>query len=178
MANPEMMSPARWTRIALVLALFFGIPMGAYVSWKTGRFVVGVPTGIAVGILFGFTFTWRMKAFTRRQISRFRSQPPNFGMERILMEGPANHFQGVEGVGGYLWVTDARIHFSSHSLNIQNHTWSVSLTEVTGVQAVQTLGFIDNGLWIIHGTGEKERFIVNNSTRWAEMIRQNLCPQT
>ena len=56
---------------------------------------------------------------------------PVFVGETMLRNGPANHFVGVEGVGGWLYLTSGRLYFRSHSLNIQNHECSLMLDDVT-----------------------------------------------
>lgn len=164
--------------MALLCGLLFGVPMGIFYSFQSGRFAIGISAGIAAGVLFGVTFAWLMRTFAQRQTSRFHTQRPDFGPETVAVEGPANHFKGLEGVGGYLWVTEVRVHFSSHSMNIQNHSWSTLLSDVVEVRAVKTFGLIDNGLSISLRSGENHRFVVNNSIRWAEVIRQRLTPQT
>lgn len=174
MTEPELPSSGSWIRIALISGLLFGIPMGIFYSLQSGRLAIGIPSGIAAGLLFGPCFTWLMKRFAQRQTHRFQTVRPDFGTESVLMEGPANHFKGLEGVGGYLWITDKRVHFASHSFNVQNHVWTASLSEVRDVQAVKTLGLIDNGLSITTDTAGNHRFVLNNSTRWADVIRQHL----
>ncbi len=122
-------------------------------------------------------FTRQMRSFAQRQTAKFRINALDFGSESVLMEGPCNHFKGVEGVGGYFWLTDERVHFASHSINVQPHTWTTQLSDIRDVAAVMTLGLIDNGLHISTEKGT-ERFVVNNSRAWAEMIQEHIQSHT
>lgn len=172
MPKSEQQVSGGWLKIALLSGLLFGLPMGVFYTWQSGRPAVGIATGLAAGLLFGSLFTFLIRRFAERQSSRFEATRPEFGDERIWMEGPANHFKGAEGVGGYLWLTDRRVHFMSHAFNIQNHEWLCLLPEIKDVQAVKTLGLFDNGLRITTDAGEIHRLVVNNSRQWAESIRQ------
>jgi hypothetical protein len=159
--------------MALVGGLLYGIPMGLFFSYQSGGYLSGMTTGILAGLMFGPAFTWFMRRFVQKQTTRFNVERPDFGDESVLIEGPANHFKGLEGVGGYLWVTNRRVHFASHKINIQVHTWTVSLDDIRSVQAVKTFGLIDNGLTIETASCGKERFVVNNSNKWAQIIRSH-----
>lgn len=147
--------------------------MGILFSFQSGRWDIGLLLGIFAGLLFGTVFTRLIRTFAQRQTAKFRVDAPDFGSESVLMEGPSNHFKGVEGVGGYLWLTDGRLHFASHSFNVQNHAWTTQLGDIRDVAAVKTLGLFDNGLQISTAEGT-ERFVVNNSRPWAEMIRKHI----
>lgn len=41
--------------------------------------------------------------------------------EEIVLAAPANHWNGIESVGGKLTLTDRRLVFRSHKFNFQNH---------------------------------------------------------
>ena len=173
MPEPETQSPDSWLKAAILSGVLYGIPMGILFSFQSGRWDIGLPMGILAGLLFGAVFTRLIRTFTQRQTAKFRVDAPDFGTESVLMEGPCNHFKGVEGVGGYLWLTDGRVHFASHSFNVQNYVWTAQLRDIRDAAAVKTLGLIDNGIQI--STAEAtERFVVNNSKTWTEMIRKQI----
>jgi hypothetical protein len=166
--KPEVVVPTsgNFINTALMAGFPFGVIMGIFYSWNLGRLAIGIPLGIGVGVLFGLLFALFVRWFVQRTTSRFQADRPDFGSESVLIEGPANH----GAVGGYLWITDRRVHFASHSLNIQNHDWTVLLSEIRNIQAVKTFGFIDKGISIRTNNAEKHRFAVINSRRWAEVI--------
>lgn len=171
MPEPEMPPSREWTRMALKSGAMFGVMMGVFATIQSRSIGNGVFTGVIAGACFGSLLTLSFRWLVNRQISKYRASPPDFGGETVLMEGPANHFRGVESVGGYLWVTEKRIHFASHRVNVQNHMWTLPLAEVSEVQASTTPGRMQNSLSITTRTGESHSFIVNNLTRWADLIR-------
>ena len=177
MAELKTQSTKSWLKIALLSAVLYGIPMGIFSAFQSGRWHTALPAGMIAGLVFGVAFTLVIRAFTLWQTAKFRENPPDFGSESILLEGPSNHFKGVEGVGGYLWLTDGRLHFASHQHNVQNHTWTTPLANIGDVTTVKTLGLIENGLQISTAE-ETERFVVNNSRAWVEMIRNYINCET
>ena len=177
MPDPKTQSTQSWFKTAILSAVLYGIPMGLLFAIMSGQWAVGLLIGIIGGAVFGATFTLLIRAFANRQASKFRANPPDFGAECVLLEGPANHFKGIESVGGYLWLTDGRLHFASHSKNIQNHTWTTKLCDIRDVTSTKTLGLIDNGLQITTAEGT-ERFVVNKNNSWAEMIRKQTVGDT
>ena len=80
--------------------------------------------------------------------------------------GPANHFVGVEGVGGKLVLTDRRVVFRSHGFNIQVHALELPLASIASVTPVMTLGLVDNGLLFRMTDGHVERFVVGGRQEW------------
>jgi len=82
-----------------------------------------------------------------------------FGVQ-IEFAKEANHFKGIEGVGGKLFVTNKRIVFKSYSINIQNHEVIIGDSNIQHVEFFNTLGIFPNGLKIITSSGKQEKFVV------------------
>ena len=122
------------------------------------------------GLVAGALFATLMRWFAARQTKRFSVDPPDFDGAPILFEGPANHFKGAEGVGGYLWLTSGQLFFQSHRFNIQNHECRMPLSEIADVEATKTLGLIPNGLLVRLITGTQERFVVDKNREWAAKV--------
>jgi len=133
---------------------------------QTGNYSIGIPTGLVAGVFFA-AFISR---FASKQAKNFAVDRPDFGAETLIHEGPANHFKGVEGVGGFLWLTTGRLHFRSHKMNIQKHDWIALLADVSTAQSTKTLGIIANGLLVRLSSGEEHRFVVNQNETWASSI--------
>lgn len=157
---------------SLISGLLYGLPMGIVFAVVSGRYPLGMAVGLIAGILFGVLFSGLMSWFVRWQSVRRKVAPPDFGTEAVVTEGLANHFKGAEGVRGYLWLTNDRLHFASHQFNIQNHEWTVKVAEIAGAEAVKTIGLINNGLLIRLKTGEEERFIVFGNASWVSAIER------
>lgn len=161
--TPQASSPRKsW----LPMALIYGLNFGLFLSVLTRSLAVGLPIGLAVGCLFAAF----MSEFVSSQTRKFAASQPDFGAEAVVHSGPANHFKGLESVGGHLWLTNGRLHFRSHKVNLQNHEWSAPLSDIVSAPATKTLGIIPNGLSVRLASGEEHRFVVNNNTRWAAEI--------
>jgi hypothetical protein len=148
-----------------------GMPFGLLMAlfWA---FIIGWPLslalvmGLAAGLLFGLAIT----AFIASPVVRESTRPTLQPAEHILYDGPANHFQGIEAVGGWLFLTNQRLIFKSHRLNIQNHEWSLPLGEIRQVQTARSLGIIPSGLRVQSRSGQSERFVIARSDEWIRRI--------
>lgn len=153
--------------MGLRAGLFFGAWMTLfYVLFMSNPWWTGFIPGILSGVLFGAITAW----MARRQAKKLLLERPTFTGETLIFEGPANHFVGREAVGGYLFLTDARLLFRSHRVNIQNHELAIPLGEMSSVEATKTLRVVANGLSITLGSGQQEKFVVNEHTVWRDKI--------
>jgi len=155
-----------WLRMGLITGLFFAVAMTPVYALIGGNWQRAIAPGVLSGIAFGICMAW----FGRRQTSKLSLERPDFGVEALVFEGPANHFVGTEGVGGYLFLTDSRLFFRSHRFNIQNHEHSIALSDIEKVEATKTAGVIPNGLAIWRRERERDRFVVNRHEEWREKI--------
>lgn len=107
--------------------------------------------------------------------SKFVSQTTKIDIdpdENIMFETPANHFKGIEGVGGRLYLTNRRLIFKSHKLNIQNHQLSIDLSDIKHVDRYKTLGLVNNGLVITIITDKTEKFVVEKVEEWVKLLTE------
>ncbi len=144
----------------------FAVGMGAFFAWQYG-IVVGISSGLVSGVLFGIA----MAAFVRFQSKRVQSNKPIFADEELILDGPANHFLNLEGVGGWLYLTDKRMYFKSHAFNLQVHEISIPLNEVSNISIGKSLWLIRNQLHCHFVDERVERFVVNNPDYWLEHIK-------
>jgi hypothetical protein len=145
------------TRAALA-GVPFGIFMGVFFSFIFEDWIL---MGLAVGIFFGIGMAATIPAIR----GRYEKNPPVVDGEDVLFQSPANHIRGSEGVGGWLMLTDHRLIFKPHRLNIQKTEWSVPLSDLLRLEPKRTLGFLPNGLRAITTMGE-ERFVVESRGPW------------
>lgn len=157
-------------------ALVFGVGMGVG-TWILGTSTRSVVFGLVCGALFLVFIIPFRRWFTRRQSALARAAGPDFGAESVIVEGPANHFRGIEAVGGYLLVTDRRVHFTAHSMNVQSEPWTCSLSDIDDVRNVRLLGIIDKGLQFSLPGSSPQRFVVHDGRRWVDAIRPLLASQ-
>lgn len=92
--------------------------------------------------------------------------------ETIIKEGPANHFKGAESVGGKLYLTNQRLFFKSHTLNLQVHEESYPLDQIVSTRRRNTLGIVPNGLAVHLKDGREEKFVVWGRGDWMKKIQQ------
>src|SRR5205814_4334021 len=112
----------------------------------TNRIIKSIIAGLVTGAISGVLFGWLIGLFAK---SKFVAQTTKIDTdpdESILFHTPANHFKGMEGVGGKLYLTDKRLMFKSHKLNVQNDQLAINLTDIKKVDKYKTLGVIDSGL--------------------------------
>ncbi|HXG08974.1 MAG TPA: hypothetical protein VNK04_04230 [Gemmataceae bacterium] len=154
----------RFLKVMLV-GLVFGLLLGLVFLAQFGN-ALGIAFGLAAGLLSGVL----CGAFLAYQASRFTRENPCGADEQLLHQGPANHFRKWEGVGGWLYLTDRRLLFRSHKLNLQNHEWSAPLQEIVRAETCR-IAWIINGLCIETSSG-REKFVVEDSLGWVEQIHQ------
>ena len=75
-------------------------------------------------------------------------------------------------MGGWLPVTNQRLHFTSHKMNVQTHELSLPLHEIAAAQTVANAGIVPNGLLIKTASGQSERFVVNGRAAWVHALGQ------
>jgi len=156
---------------------FVGIPFGivfGFFTWMSRDLSSGIIGGIIVSIIVGVFWT----VFFHVQKVKFKKNgPKNTDGQRIIMDGPCNHFVGKDSVGGWMYLTEHQAIFVSHNINRLNHSLSISLDKITDVGFWFGLTFIPNGLSITTQAGEVEKFVVNNRKIWARKIRESILDQ-
>ncbi|HNT24157.1 MAG TPA: GRAM domain-containing protein [Anaerolineales bacterium] len=92
--------------------------------------------------------------------------------ERIIKQGPANHFKGIEAVGGGIYLTDRRLVFISHAVNVQTHEEAYPLSSIIAIRPRNTLGLVPNGMTVVLADGREERFVIWGRKDWIKKILQ------
>jgi len=156
----------RFLKIAVLAGVPFGLLM-AVVLAPVSNSGVSLKIALATGGAFGLL----MAGFAAWQRSRFTQEDPCGEGERLVKQGPANHFLGWEAVGGWLSLTDQRLLFRSHRFNVQRHELPIPLAEVKRVEACWTAWIIPNGLRVVTARGT-ERFVVEGRQSWVTALNQ------
>ena len=120
-------------------------------------------SGLIFGVLFTFFTTWFAKYQMKKIVIELSPD------EHVIKEGGANHFVGYEGVGGKLMLTNNRLVFKSHKLNIQTHQFEVPRKEIETLSTGKSIGILTNVLFVT-ARGERHKFIVNEPGEWVELI--------
>ena len=147
--------------------LLFGLAMGIFGSasegWKSG-----VYSGLISGIFFGLI----MALFIQYQSKKFTQNRPLLSGERLVKEGPANHFLNGEAVGGWIYLTDSRLFYVSHKVNFQKHELALPFEEIVIAANSRTFGIIPNKLSLTLKSGRVENFVVNNAKSWVKELKE------
>lgn len=147
-------------------ALPFGLLVGIFFAFIYG-WQIGVMGGIGTGILFGILAA----AFVFYRAKQFTANRPLLPDEQLIKEGGANHFFNGEAVGGWIYLTNSRFFFKSHTSNIQNHELTVPLYEIDFAERANTFGLIPNQLRVTTRDGQVLKFVVSGANEWANSIK-------
>jgi hypothetical protein len=95
--------------------------------------------------------------------------------EKIIKQGAANLQKNVETVGGKLYLTNKRLVFEAHKINVQG---APSEVEIAGIQSSEPswtkfLGFLPlfpNSLSVYTKQGQEYRYALFGRSAWAAAI--------
>ena len=156
------------------MAIFFIIQnLFTNENQSTNQILKSVFAGLAGGAVSGVLFGWLMWKFGNSKFVTQSTKIDTEAGENILFETPANHFKGIEAVGGKLYLTNKRLVFKSHKLNIQNHELSIPLNNIKNVARHKTIGIVDNGLSITVVNGNVEKFVVEQVEDWVKNLAES-----
>lgn len=155
-----------------IMTVFFLVQnFMAIEEWTTKNIFLAIGssvlTGLLNGFIFGLTAGWFKKS---KYVDEISSIDLNDN-EIIKLQTPANHVKGPEVVRGVLFLTNQRLVFKSHKINIQVHELTIPLLEIREVYKHKRLGIIDNGLTINTISNKGEKFIVEKNDEWVKYLR-------
>ncbi len=97
--------------------------------------------------------------------------------EDVEYESAANHQKNIETIGGKLYLTNERLVFEPHGLNIQKQKVKISLSDIYSVETRWTkfLGFLPlapNAFIVCRQDGIFWSFTVNKRKNWIKKINE------
>ncbi|HLC77906.1 MAG TPA: GRAM domain-containing protein [Candidatus Nanoarchaeia archaeon] len=92
--------------------------------------------------------------------------------EQILIDRGANLFKGMEAVGGRLKITNQRLIFEPHAINIQKQILKVPLNQIKEVKSRNTLGTVPNGIAIKLASSQEYKLVVWKRKELIELINR------
>src|SRR5688572_23488408 len=92
--------------------------------------------------------------------------------EEPLCAGPANHWRGIEAVGGKLFLTSRRLVFRPHRVNVQAEERAWPIDDVVDAQPTNTLWIVPNGLLVLLRDGRREKFVVEDRASWLARLAE------
>jgi hypothetical protein len=132
--------------------------------------------GIFFGIFMGIGFPYVTQKFGTKFTSKIGKniKPELTQDENIEVEGPANLFRGMEGVGGKLFLTNKKVVFKSHKINIQTGQTEILFENISEIIKRKTAKLIDNGIRIKTNDGNEFDFVVNEREKWIEKLNEKI----
>ncbi|MDZ4821049.1 MAG: GRAM domain-containing protein [Planctomycetota bacterium] len=156
-------------KTALITGVPYGLFMGLMFGLTNRSWIAGLILGVISGVAFGLMMAWFMQWLQGRCLRK----PITLPGEHIISQGAANHFRGIEAVGGWLFLTDRRLFFYSHDFNVQNHQLSIPRNEILQAEPCRTLGIVPNGLRI-KTSDRVEQFVVQDRQSWLRHLAFSL----
>jgi hypothetical protein len=138
----------------------------------TKNIIIIIVSSLVGGALGGLLFGWLLGLFINSNFLKKGTSIVTDKNETIVFETGANHFKGVEGVGGKLYLTNKRLVFKSHNFNIQKHELSISLSDVDQVARYSTFGIVNNGLSVTTSDNVIEKFAVQQPEEWMNQLTE------
>ncbi len=132
------------------------------------RIASGIVGGCIAGFIFGLSAGWFGNSKSIMKGTEINLEKD----ETILFEAPANHFKGIEAVGGKLYLTNNRLVFKSHKFNFQNHEISIALSDIEKVNKYKVLGIANTGLSITTDENKTEKFVVQKREEWMKQLQE------
>ena len=94
--------------------------------------------------------------------------------ETVIKQSAANHFVGIEGCGGRLYLTNQRLFFKTHVLNINDHELTIELDQIVRTEPCRTFLIVPNGLKLILKSGKTEQFVISKRNIWLKEINEQM----
>ena len=160
----------------ILIGLLYGGIMSLIDYWTDGGFksTIGyVIQGAFFGIFMGLGFPYFLKIFGTKFLGK-NIKPLLLSDELVEIEGPANLFRGMEAVGGKLFLTNKKIIFKSHNINIQNGQTDIGYSDISGIIKRKTTKLINNGMKIKTTDGQEFDFVVNEREKWIQELNERI----
>ncbi|MDQ3394316.1 MAG: GRAM domain-containing protein [Bacteroidota bacterium] len=132
--------------------------------------------GVFFGVFMVVGSFFLNEKFGKKAASKFSKniKPELSENEQIEVEGPANLFRGIEGVGGKIFLTNKKLIFKSHTINIQKGQTDIEYQSIKKIIERKTAKLIDNGIRILTTDGKEFDFVVNEREIWIEKLNEKI----
>jgi hypothetical protein len=170
---PETWRDTQAARRFVLVALGFGVPFGFLWSLLMSLGGMSAPawSSVGIGVAGGLAFGAVVTALMRHPRALLGEAALALAEDEVVLrDGPANHKRGSEMAGGWLWLTDRRVVFRAHALNLQSGSVEIPLPEVTGARTHSLLGFVPTGLRVLRRDHADDIFAVSARGAWVDAI--------
>jgi hypothetical protein len=132
--------------------------------------------GIFFGIFMGIGLPYVSEKFGNKLTSKLgkKINPKLTQFENIELEASANLFNGIEAVSGKLFLTNKKLIFNSHKINIQKGQTNIEYDNMSEISKRKTANLIDNGLRIKDLNGKQYDFVINSREEWIKKLNEKI----
>ncbi len=124
------------------------------------------------GVFFGI-FTKILFPYVAEKLGK-NIKPELQENEKVEIESSANLFRGKEGVGGKIFLTNKKVIFKSHKINIQKGQIEIEYKDIIEVIERKTARLINNGIQIKTKDGKEYNFVVNEREKYIEKLNEKI----
>ena len=165
-----------WKYIS-ILALFAGVVfviilylLDKLTGFKTEPLYRLITEGIIFAVVYGLLFyllTDKLIPILAKSV-----KPGLLEDEKIKIESPASFLKGFEKVGGKLFLTNKRLIFKAHILNIHRKQINFEFGQISEVEKRKISNAPDNGIRVTMASGENFDFVVQDRDKWLEKLHK------
>lgn len=170
-------SKQKWKYIA-ILALFAGVVFTVFLyildsltGIKSRPLYDLIIEGIIFAIIYGILFYLLTEALIPALTKSIK--PRLLENEKVENDEPVNLLKGFEKIGGKLFLTNKRLIFKSHKLNIHRKQISFEFTQISEVIERKSKAF-DNGIRITTVDNKNHDFVVQDSDQWLKKLNKKI----
>lgn len=127
---------------------------------------------LITSVFMAFFIPIMMKRNSNKLSKNIDAILPNIisGNEKIYFQDMANQRIKKGKVIGKLFLTNERLLFISHKLNVKSGVTSINPMDITSIERVKIMRFFDNGLKIELKNNHSYTFVVNERETWVEKL--------
>jgi len=155
-------------KTAISVGLFWSVFVIGFFYLIDKMYLTSAFMYLVFGQMFGFGIIFFSKLYADKVVELIKIEIPED--EVLIKEGKASHFRGIEAAGGKLLLTDKKLYFKPHKLNIQNHSLIIELPNIESIKRVRTAKVINNGIKIKLNNSVHHQFVVDNAKSWFEVL--------
>jgi len=94
--------------------------------------------------------------------------------ESVVIKKAANLFRGIESVGGKLTITNEKLLFEPHKINIQSQPLEIPFQDIERAEKRNSLLVVPNGMKVIDRSGREYKFVVWGRDEIIDLINKTV----
>ena len=120
---------------------------------------------VPLGAMFAVLFIAGLTGFSKHLEKKMEGKRQEIAAQRrIICEGPANHKDGSNSVGGWLFLTEFGLEFYPHNMNFSGRNLAIPVGDIVRIEIK------GNKLVIYTRLNYTFTFVVNKADSWQQSI--------